>query len=149
MNPLQVFLATSIRLASWVGLYKRILIKAVIYSLYLGRFGNQADQFLGALAFAKHLNRTLVLPPWITYQYATPGSVSTHAHLQEYFNCIVTIQLTDTDFHFLGGEKGLDKHLGRCYCLFRPKCKRNVSLDSIVIFFDMKSGTWMWSFTYR
>lgn len=50
-------------------------IIANFVSLFTGRFGNQAEHYIGAMAFAKAIDRTLVLPPFRTYVSSTRSAV--------------------------------------------------------------------------
>lgn len=56
----------------------------VVYCPCMGRFGNQADHFLGVLGFAQALDRTLVLPPWV--EYRTGETRSVQIPFDTYFN---------------------------------------------------------------
>ncbi|XP_043192443.1 GDP-fucose protein O-fucosyltransferase 1-like isoform X1 [Amphibalanus amphitrite] len=55
----------------------------ILFCPCMGRFGNQMDYFLGTLSFAKELNRTLVLAPWVEYHMRQPKSIQ--VPFDEYF----------------------------------------------------------------
>lgn len=55
----------------------------IVYCPCMGRFGNQADHFLGVLSFSKNINRTLILPPWVEYSSGSP--TSTQIPFDRYF----------------------------------------------------------------
>ncbi|KAL4235589.1 GDP-fucose protein O-fucosyltransferase 1 [Mactra antiquata] len=61
----------------------------LIFCLCMGRFGNQAEHFLGGLAFAKSVDRTLLLPPWRTYKNVRFTDWFRFEPLTEYHRVIV------------------------------------------------------------
>ena len=65
----------------------------ILYCPCMGRFGNQADHFLGVLAFAKGTARTLVIPPWIEYQIGRGGSEM--VSFDSYFNASTVSEYHD------------------------------------------------------
>ncbi|XP_011159102.2 GDP-fucose protein O-fucosyltransferase 1 [Solenopsis invicta] len=71
----------------------------VVYCPCMGRFGNQADHFLGVLGFAQALDRTLVLPPWVEYRTGETRSVQipfdTYFNVSQVQNCHRAILMED------------------------------------------------------
>nr|XP_022901836.1 GDP-fucose protein O-fucosyltransferase 1 [Onthophagus taurus] len=91
----------------------------ILYCPCMGRFGNQADNFLGALGFAHGLNRTLVLPAWVEYRYGEPRSIQIPfdtyfkvKHLKEYHK-VITMEEFMKDISPIIWPK--DKRISFCY----------------------------------
>ena len=60
----------------------------VFFCLCMGRFGNQAEHFLGGMAFAELLNRTLIIPPFRTYKNVPFGEWFNLDKFKEYHRSI-------------------------------------------------------------
>jgi len=101
----------------------------LMFCLCMGRFGNQADHLLGSMAFAKALNRTLVIPPFISYppnygpiQMTPFTDLFQLSHMQSYHKAIPM----ETFFELFAAEKWpKGKREGQCYsnAPTTPQCK--------------------------
>ncbi|XP_012233286.1 GDP-fucose protein O-fucosyltransferase 1 [Linepithema humile] len=71
----------------------------IAYCPCMGRFGNQADHFLGALGFAKALNRTLLVPAWVEFRTGEPKSIqipfNTYFNLSQVQSCHKALLMED------------------------------------------------------
>lgn len=110
----------------------------LMYCPCMGRFGNQAEQFIGSLSFAKGMNRTLVLPPFISYgQYAkislTPfDSLFDVDELRKYHRVI-----TMERFFALHGSKWpVGKRIGQCLAYDKMKSCRHKEGNPFGPFWD-------------
>lgn len=89
----------------------------------IGRFGNQADHFLGSLNFAKELNRTLILPPWIEYRQGALKSIQ--VPFDQYFE-VEPIRkfhraITMQDFMNTIADTVWPKEMRRSFCYMERK----------------------------
>jgi len=90
----------------------------VFYCPCMGRFGNQAEHFLGAIAFAKALDRTLILPPWRTYKNVPFSDFFQVEPLQSYHRVILA-----EDFMKHLASTYWPKGKRRGYCWLPPSSK--------------------------
>lgn len=91
----------------------------VFYCPCMGRFGNQAEHFLGALAFAKALDRRLILPPWRTYKNVPFSDFFQVEPLQTYHRIILA-----EDFMKHLAPTHWPKGTRRGYCWLPPRSDR-------------------------
>lgn len=88
----------------------------IFHCLAMGRIGNQMEHFLGSLAFAKKVNRTLVLPPLRTYRNVRFTEVFKFEPLLEYHRVILAEDFMD---HLAPTYWPPEKRIG--YCVHIPK----------------------------
>uniref|UniRef100_A0A914V590 GDP-fucose protein O-fucosyltransferase 1 n=1 Tax=Plectus sambesii TaxID=2011161 RepID=A0A914V590_9BILA len=81
----------------------------------MGRFGNQAEHFLGGLAFAKQLNRTLILPPWRTYKNVEFDEWFIPSAMEKYHRVILA---KDFMAHLAETVWPQEKRFGFCYQMY-------------------------------
>ncbi|PIK56752.1 protein O-fucosyltransferase 1 [Apostichopus japonicus] len=77
-----------------------------------GRFGNQAEHYVGALAFAKTIDRTLVLPPFRTY---TNVPLSDWFQIEPFTHFHKVITMEDFMKHFGDTKWPVGERRGYCW----------------------------------
>lgn len=91
-----------------------------------GRFGNQADQLLGSLQFAKALNRTAILPPFRSYNYRRQGNVAFDTLFQvEPLRAYHRVILASEFMRRFAAEQWPPEQR-RAYCIRFPRSKFNM-----------------------
>ncbi|XP_077986450.1 GDP-fucose protein O-fucosyltransferase 1-like [Glandiceps talaboti] len=108
----------------------------IMFCPCMGRFGNQADHYLGAIGFAKGLDRTLVLPPWVEYP-PWPGRGSDQIAFDTYFQVeplreyhrVITMEDFMTKLAPIIWPEG--ERLGFCYTFSRdPELENQCNMKS-------------------
>lgn len=100
----------------------------IMYCPCMGRFGNQAEQLLGSLLFAKSLNRTLLLPPFIHYGLG-------HVPVLEPFENIIQVEpikeyhnvMLLTDFMTTNAKKTWPPGSRQFYCYSSRDLKSDIN----------------------
>ncbi|KAL6439207.1 hypothetical protein ACFW04_003855 [Cataglyphis niger] len=93
----------------------------IAYCPCMGRFGNQVDHFLGALGFAKALNRTLLLPAWVEFRTGEIRSIQvpfdTYFNISQVQNCHKVLLMEDFMRDIAPKVWPLEERVSFCYSL--------------------------------